>query len=680
MIMERNDKTIAGLCINTVRTLSMDAVQKAKSGHPGAPMGLAPVAYLLWDRIMNYNPSNPRWAGRDRFILSAGHASMMLYSILHITGYDISMDDIKSFRQLGSKCPGHPEYGDTPGVETTTGPLGQGAATSVGFAIAGKWLSARYDRPGFNLFGYRTFVILGDGCMMEGITCEAASLAGHLGLNNLVWIFDNNHVSLAGPTSLTFTEDVEKRFIAYEWNVLKVEDVNDLDSMEQALVMACNEKKRPTLIIASSHIGYGAPTKQDTFEAHGSPLGDEELKAAKRFYGWDPEKQFYIPPEINDFTREKIDEGNRRETAWNEQFQKYARDFPGPASEFKMLTKGELPEGWESLLPRFDAGSGPMSGRKANGKALNSVAAAIPWMIGGSADLDPSTLTVIEKGGDFEKDNYSGRNIHYGTRENAMVAISSGLALNGLKAYAATFFIFSDYARSAIRLAALMKLPVHLIFTHDSIGLGEDGPTHQAVEHLASLRAMPGIELMRPADAGEVSVLWRHILTLKARVPVTVVTRQDLPVIDRTKYGSAEGALKGGYILAGGNEVPEIIMIGTGSEVQLCLQAHEALLAEGIRSRVVSMPCWSLFERQDENYRGSVLPASFKTRLAVEAGSVFGWERYVGNTPNGRIIGMNTFGTSAPGNKVMEHFGFTVENVLATAKEMIGESRRPAGT
>jgi transketolase len=671
--MKSKDKDLSKLVINTIRTLSIDAVQNANSGHPGAPMALAPVAFTLFDKFMNFNPVNPDWPNRDRFILSAGHASMLLYASLFLHGYDVTLDDIKSFRQLGSKCPGHPEYGQTPGVETTTGPLGQGAATSVGFAIAGKWLAAFFNRPGFEIMNYRIFVIVSDGDIMEGVCAEAASLAGHLGLDNLVWLYDNNHVSLAGPTSLTLSENVAERFRSYHWNVKHVTDANDIDDLEQVLDNAIKEKKGPSFIIVDSHIGYGAPTKQDSFEAHGSPLGEEEVRGAKLFYGWNPDKKFYIPSDIKRYTAKAIEKGAEEEAHWNEVFRKYAWEYPDLANIFTRIRKGVLTDSWASSVPVFGPEIKTMSGRKASSKALNAIASKVPWMIGGSADLDPSTLTVIDGGGDFEKGHYNTRNIHYGVREHAMVAITSGIALSKLKAYCSSFFIFTDYARPSIRLAALMKLPVVLIFTHDSIGLGEDGPTHQSIEQLASLRAMPNIDVMRPADANEVSVLWKYIMTISDHPVVLVLTRQDLPVFDRTKSASADGALRGAYILNNCQGVPDIILIGTGSEVQLCMGAFEVLMKEGVRTRVVSMPCWEVFERQDHAYRESVLPKEVKTRVAVEAGSVFGWERYVGYSGEGKMIGMTTFGTSAPGKIAMEAFGFTVENVVKTVKELISK-------
>lgn len=670
-MMAKTDKSLEQIIINTIRTLSIDAVQKANSGHPGAPMALAPVAFTLYNKFMNFNPGNPDWPNRDRFILSAGHASMLLYACLHLHGYDLTLDDIKSFRQLGSKCPGHPEYGKTPGVEITTGPLGQGAATSVGFAIAQKWFAEYFNKPGFEIMNYRIFVIVSDGDIMEGVCAEAASLAGHLGLDNLIWIYDNNHVTLAGPASLTLTENVAARFLAYDWNVKQIGDANDIDGFENILSTAMNEKSGPVLIIVDSHIGYGAPSKQDSFEAHGSPLGEEEVRGAKEFYGWDPDTKFYIPREVEAYTAASIEKGKRKESQWNELFREYSTIYPDLAATFKQIQKGELTKHWASVLPVFGPEIKNMSGRKASSKALNAVAARIPWLIGGSADLNPSTLTVIENGGDFKKGQYNARNIHYGVREHAMIAITSGLALSKMKAYCSSFFIFSDYARPAIRLAALMKLPVLLIFTHDSIGVGEDGPTHQPIEQLASLRAIPDIDIIRPADANEVSVLWKHLMTLNDRPAIMVLTRQDLPVFDRTHFASAEGAMRGAYILADCDTTPEVILIGTGSEVQLCTDAYEILMKEGIKTRVVSMPCWSLFERQDQGYRESVFPEQVIARVAVEAGSVFGWERYIGNSGEGRMIGMMSFGASAPGKTVMESYGFTVENVVKTVKELI---------
>jgi transketolase len=668
--MNKNNSRLQQLCINTIRTLSMDAVQQANSGHPGAPMGLAPVAFTIYDRFMKFNPVNPDWLNRDRFILSAGHASMLLYSTLHITGYDVTLEDIKNFRQLYSRCPGHPEYGVTPGVETTTGPLGQGAANSVGFAIAEKWLASYFNKPGYNLIDYKIFALAGDGCMMEGITAEAASLAGHLGLDNLVWLYDNNHITIEGKTSLAFSEDVGARFTAYGWNIQLVNDANNLAMLDSALEAANQEKNKPTLLIVDSHIAYGAPTKQDTHGAHGSPLGEDEIKGAKKFYGWDPEKKFFVPTEVQKYSKQIIARGKRQNKEWDELFAKYAKAYPELAALLKLIQKGELPQGWDGSIPQFAAGT-KISGRAASGKVLNALAEHIPFMIGGSADLAPSTLTAIKNSTSFQKDNFGGRNLHYGIREHAMGAIANGISLSGLKTFVSTFFVFSDYARPAIRLSALMKLPVTYIFTHDSIGVGEDGPTHQPIEHLASLRAMPNLEVIRPADANEVAVLWRYIMESRDTPTALILSRQDLPVFDRTKYASAENALKGGYILADSNGTPDIIFIATGSEVHLALEAYEELKKEGISARVVSMPNWNLYERQSHEYHEDVLPAKVKSRIAIEAGSTFGWSKFIGLPEEGQVLGMKTFGASAKPEILFEEFSFTVNSLMQAAKSML---------
>ncbi|PKP47438.1 MAG: transketolase [Bacteroidetes bacterium HGW-Bacteroidetes-1] len=660
------------LCINTIRTLSMDAVQAANSGHPGTPMALAPVAFTLYDRFMKFNPSNPDWINRDRFILSAGHASMLLYSTLHINGYDVSLDDIKAFRQLGSKTPGHPEYGHTAGVETTTGPLGQGYATSIGFAIAQKWLAERFNKPGYNLIDYKIFSLGGDGCMMEGISGEAASLAGHLGLDNVVWIYDNNHITIEGNTSLAFSEDVASRFLSYGWNVQKVNDANNLELLDSAIKNAGKEKGRPTLIIVDSHIAFGAPTKQDTHGAHGSPLGEVEISATKAFYGW-PNKKFFVPDEVKQYTLEIAGRGKNQNDDWNELFARYKTDFPELGKELELIQKNELPAGWAANIPAFEAGT-KVSGRVVSGKVLNAIASKIPFMIGGSADLSPSTLTDLKNEGSFQKGDFGGRNLHFGIREHAMGAIANGIALSGLKTFASTFLVFSDYARGAIRLSALMNLPVTYIFTHDSIGVGEDGPTHQPIEQVASLRAIPNLEVIRPGDANEVAVLWKYIIESKNTPTALILSRQDLPVFDRMKYAPAEGALKGAYILADSNGTPDVILIATGSEVQLAVDAYEQLKSDGIKARVVSMPNWNLYERQSPEYRESVLPSKVRTRVAIEAGSTFGWRRFVGLPGDGEVLGMRTFGASGKLSSLLEEFGLTVENVVKTAKSLINKS------
>lgn len=662
------------LCINTIRTLSMDAVQAANSGHPGTPMALAPVAFTIYDKFMKFNPQNPDWINRDKFILSAGHASMLLYSTLHITGYDVTLDDIKTFRQLHSKCAGHPEYGHTPGVETTTGPLGQGVATSVGFAIAQKWLASYFNKPNFNLIDNKIFALAGDGCMMEGISGEAASLAGHLGLDNLIWFYDNNHITIEGNTSLAFSEDVATRFIAYGWNVQRVGDVNDLEMLNRAIEVASKEKGRPSLIIVDSHIAYGAPTKQDTHGAHGSPLGEDEIKATKKFYGWDPEKKFFIPDEVKEYSQQIIERGKKQNEEWNKLFARYEKEYPELAVQLKLIQNREMPKDWDCCIPKFEAGT-KISGRAASGKVLNAIADHIPFMIGGSADLSPSTLTDIKKAQSFEKNNYSGRNLHFGIREHAMGAIINGISLSGLKTFGSTFLVFSDYGRSSIRLSALMNLPVTYIFTHDSIGVGEDGPTHQPIEHVASLRAIPNLEVIRPADANEVAVLWKYIMESKNTPTALILSRQDLPVFDRTRYASADGALKGGYVLADSEGTPEVILIATGSEVQLAIESYEALKKEGIKARVVSMPNWNLYERQSPEYWESVLPSKVRARVAIEAGSTFGWRRFVGLHGDGEVLGMRTFGASGKLSNLLEEFGLTVSSVVKAAKAVIKKNK-----
>jgi transketolase len=667
-----SEQSVDQLCINTIRTLSMDAIQQANSGHPGAPMGLAPVAYTLWNKFIRHNPANPKWPNRDRFILSAGHASMLLYSVLHIMGYEVSLDDIKNFRQIDGICAGHPEIGLAPGVETTTGPLGQGVATSVGFAIAQKWLAEYFNRPGHEIVDYNIYAITSDGCMMEGISGEAASLAGHLALDNLIWIYDSNHITIEGKTDLAFSEDVAARFKSYNWHVQHVDDGNDLTQMEKAIAAAAKETGRPSMIIVDTHIAFGSPNKQDTAGSHGSPLGEDEIKATKKFYGWDPEHKFHVPAEVNGLKDETMEKGRKLEYDWNSKFSAYKKDFPELAAQFEMILKGDLPEGWDTDLPVFPADAKGLATRASGGQSLNAIAARVPWMMGGSADLAPSNNTLIKGAESFQKDKYSGRNLHFGIREHSMGAIANGMALSGLKSYAATFLVFADYMRASIRLSALMELPVVYVFTHDSIGVGEDGPTHQPIEHVASLRAMPNLEVIRPADANEVSVMWKYTMELKDKPAALILTRQNLPTFDRDKYASAEGALKGAYILADSGGKPELILMGSGSEVQLCLAAHEQLAAKGIKSRVVSMPCWSLFERQDVAYKKQVLPSSLRARVAIEAGSTLGWERYVGL--DGMIIGMNSFGASAPHSDLLAKFGFTIDNVMNIVKNALDDA------
>ncbi len=657
------------LIINTIRTLSMDAVQKANSGHPGTAMAMAPVAYTMWDKFMKFNPKNPDMPNRDRFVLSAGHASMLLYSILHITGFDVTLSDIKTFRQLHSKCAGHPEFGLTPGVETTTGPLGQGAATSVGMAIAERWLADYFNRPGHEIIDYNVFAIAGDGCMMEGISGEAASLAGHLGLSNLVWIYDNNHITIEGHTALAFTEDVAARFMGYNWHVQRVGDANDLEMLEEALGRAIKEKESPSLIIVDSHIGYGSPNKQDTSAAHGEPLGEEEIRKTKINYGWPPNKKFFVPPEVKKYRTQIVQRGKVFEQEWNKKFRSYKREYPDLAKEFKLMQNHEMPEGWEKCIPTFPTDPKGPATRTANHKILNSIASSYPWLLGGAGDVGPSTKTYIDNARSFERGVYGGRNFHFGVRENAMAAVANGMALSKLRPYAACYFVFSDYMRAPLRLSCLMQNPVIYIFTHDSIGLGEDGPTHQPIEHLAALRAMPNLDVIRPADANELSVLWKYVMEVKNRPVALILTRQNIPTIDRSKYLPAEGALKGAYILADCKGKPDVILIGTGSEIHLCLGAYEKLKKQNVKARVVSMPCWTLFELQDEEYTEQVLPRNVRARVAVEAGSTHGWGRYVGRRRlDGGVVGMHTFGESAPIADLLPAFGLTIDGVVKEAR------------
>ena len=676
------------LCINTIRTLSMDAVQKANSGHPGTPMALAPVAYCLWQQFLRYDPSDPLWPNRDRFVLSNGHASMLLYSLLHLAGVRevnaqgkilsspaVSLDDIKNFRQLGSKTPGHPEYGLTTGVETTTGPLGQGVANSVGMAIAERWLAGHFNRPGFELFGYNMWVFCGDGDMMEGISSEAASIAGHLRLSNLCWIYDNNQITIEGKTDLAFNEDVGARFKAYGWDVTHVHDANDLNVLANAYRHALSVSDRPKFIIVDSHIGYGAPHRQDTKEAHGEPLGEDEIKLTKRFYGWPEDAKFLVPDGVRENFREVMGKrGAQLSGEWNALFKKYSLQYPDLADQFNRLQQRELPDGWDRELPTFAADAKGVASRDSSGKILNAIAKNHPWLMGGSADLYPSTKTrlTFDGVGDFEPGNYNGRNFHFGIREHTMGAIVNGMTVSNLRTYGSTFFIFSDYMKPAIRLSAIMEIPSIWIYTHDSIGVGEDGPTHQPIEQLATLRAVPGLMTLRPADANEVLESWKIIMQLKKEPVALVLTRQALPTLDRTKYASAAGVARGGYILAdaeGGK--PQVILMATGSEVSLCVDAYEKLKAEGIRARVVSLPSWDLFEHQDQAYRDQVLPPDVTARVAVEQAAVLGWAQYVGL--KGRVIGMRSFGASAPLKDLQKHFGFTTDAVMQAAKELLGK-------
>jgi transketolase len=675
------------LAINTIRTLSIDAVQQAKSGHPGTPMALAPLVYTLWNRVMRFDPKDPIWPDRDRFILSNGHASMLLWSVLFLTStqavnaeYErlgkpsVTLDDIRHFRQLNSKAPGHPEYHLVSGVETTSGPLGQGIATSVGMAIARKWLANRYNRPGFDLFDYDIYAVCGDGCLMEGIGSEAASLAGHLGLDDLCWIYDNNHITIEGKTSITFTEDVGARFGAYHWNVLHVGDANDLKSIGDALAAFRQSKGKPTLIILDSHIGYGSPHKVDTAAAHGEPLGDDEVKLTKRAYGWPEDAKFLVPDGVMQHFDAGIGaRGAAARARWEALLADYRKKFPELATEIDQMQRRDLPAGWDRNLPTFKADANGIAGRDASGEVLNVLAQNIPWFLGGSADLAPSNKTALKfaGAGDFEPGSPGGRNLHFGIREHSMAAIVNGLSLSKLRAFGSTFFIFSDYARPAIRLSALMELPTILIFTHDAMGDGEDGPTHQPVEQLLSLRAIPGLVVLRPGDANEVVEAYRYVLQLRHQPAVIALSRQPLPTFDRSKYASAAGVARGAYVMAdapGGP--PEIILIATGSEVALVVEAHEVLVSRGIRSRVVSMPSWDIFEHQPQSYRQEVLPPAVKARIAVEQGSELAWERYVG--ADGRVIGMKTFGASAPLKELQRKFGFEPEKVVAMAMELLG--------
>jgi transketolase len=679
------------LCINTIRTLSMDAVQQANSGHPGTPMAMAPVVYCLWQRFLRFDPEHPIWPNRDRFVLSVGHASMLLYSLLHLCGvkavnpkyevlgeYSVKLDDIKRFRQLDSKCPGHPEYRWTTGVETTTGPLGQGVATSVGIAIAGRWMAAQFNRPGFEIIDYDIYTLCGDGDMMEGISSEAASLAGHLQLSNLCWIYDQNRISIEGGTDLTFGDDVAARFLSYGWRVTRVQDANDLGLLEHAFRSFKETTDRPTLIIIDSHIAYGAPHKQDTSAAHGEPLGEEEVKLTKRNYGWPEDAQFLVPEGVRPHFQAGIGQrGAALHAAWMELFEEYRRRYPDLADQSQRMFRRQLPDGWDKNLPTFPADPKGLATRDSSGQVLNALAKNVPWLIGGAADLAPSTKTrlTFTGAGDFSAETPGGRNFHFGVREHAMSAILNGMALAKVRPYGAGFLIFSDYARPAIRLSALMELPTLFIFTHDSIGVGEDGPTHQPVEQLASLRAIPGLITLRPADANEVVEAWRIIMQLQHQPVALVLTRQALPTLDRSKYAPAAGLARGAYILAdaqGG--APEVLLIATGSEVSLCIDTYEQLRSEGIRARVVSMPSWELFELQSPEYREQVLPSTVTARVAVEQASTLGWERYVGFY--GQIIGMHTFGSSAPLQALQRKFGFTPERVVTAAKDQIAKRAR----
>jgi transketolase len=675
------------LCVNTIRMLSVDAVEKAKSGHPGAPMGLAPTAYVLWTRFLKHNPRNPSWPDRDRFVLSAGHGSMLLYSMLHLTGYDLSLEQIQQFRQWDSRTPGHPERGLTPGVETTTGPLGQGFGNGVGMAIAEAHLAARYNRPGFAIVDHFTYGIVSDGDLMEGVAAEAASLAGHLKLGKLVYLYDNNHISLAAATDLTFTEDCAKRFEAYGWHTQTVEDGNDLEAIDRALSAAHGETGRPSLVLVRTHIGYGSPGKQDTFEAHGSPLGTEEVKRTKQKLGWPVESPFFVPQEALARFRESVSRGEKAETEWKEKVSAYTQKFPELAREFEETMRGKLPKGWDEGIPDFPPDPKGLATRAASGKVLNAIAPKLPTLIGGSADLNPSTFTVLQNLGDFESPqrecsdsqgsagggwSYAGRNLHFGVREHGMAASLNGMAAHGgIIPFGSTFLMFSDYMRPAIRLAALMELGVIYVFTHDSIGLGEDGPTHQPIEQLAALRAIPQLVVIRPGDANETAVAWRVAIESRHRPVALALTRQNVPTLDRHQFAAADGLRRGAYVLADApNGKPDVVLIGTGSEVALVVAARQKLAEQKIQARIVSMPSWELFDLQPRDYREAVLPPSVRPRLAVEAGLPQGWHFYVGD--GGDVVGLDRFGASAPGNVVMEKLGFTVDNVVKRALALLG--------
>jgi len=664
--LSAGQRKIDELCINTIRTLSIDAVQKANSGHPGAPMGLAPAAYVLWTEILKHNPQNPTWPDRDRFVLSAGHASMLLYSLLYLTGYDLSLEDLKNFRQWESKTPGHPEFSHTPGVETTTGPLGQGFANAVGMALAEQYLASFFNRTDAKIIDHYTYMFCGDGDMMEGISSEAASLAGHLGLSKLICIYDDNKISIEGSTDIAFTEDVALRFKSYNWHVLKVDDGNDIISIKNAIEESKEETQRPSMIMLSTQIAFGSPNKQGSADAHGAPLGEEEVRLTKEYFGFPVDDSFHVPGEVFDFCRKCVERGKAVQSNWEKKFEAYKTAYPDLAEQWTQAIKGDLPPQWDLDLPEFRPADGPMATRAASGKVLNAIAKKIPLLLGGSADLAPSNKTVIESSSDFQKDSYNGRNIRFGVREHAMGGVLNGISLHGgIKPYGGTFLVFADYMRSAIRLAALMKLPVIYVFTHDSIAVGEDGPTHQPVEHVTSLRAIPGLTVIRPADALETAQAWRLAIKNTDGPVALILSRQKLPVIDRTEYASADGLARGAYVLADSDQKPEIILIATGSEVSITLEAGKKLRENGSQVRVVSMPSWELFEKTPQEYKNKVFPPDVTTRIAVEAGLSMGWERYV--TGSGATIGIARFGASAPGGTLLEKFGFTSENIVEKA-------------
>ena len=682
---QQSKQSIEQLSINTIRTLAMDAVQAAKSGHPGAPMALAPVAYCLWNQFLRFDPNDPTWPNRDRFVLSAGHASMLLYALLHVSQVKavnddgataepaVSLDEIKRFRQLESKCPGHPEYHLTAGVETTTGPLGQGAANSVGMAMAQRWMAQYFNRPGLALIDYDVFAFCGDGCLMEGVSGEAASLAGHLKLSNLCWVYDNNRITIEGNTSLAFSEEVDARFQAYGWKVTRVKDANDVPALAQAFTAFKSETEGPSLIIVDSHIAFGAPNKQDTHGAHGEPLGEEEIRLTKKNYGWPEDATFLVPEDVLTHFQAGIGaRGKAERHAWLTVFRTYQERYPELAEQLSQMERRQLPENWDRGLPEFPADPKGMATRESSGKVLNAVAKEVPWLMGGSADLAPSTKTrlTFDGAGDFQAGTEGGRNLHFGVREHAMGAMLSGMALSKVRPYGSGFLIFSDYGRPAIRLAALMGIPVIYVFTHDSIGVGEDGPTHQPIEQLASLRAIPGLMTIRPGDANEVVEAWRVIMQLQRQPVVLVLTRQAVPTLDRTRYASAGGLAKGAYVLADASDGnPDVLLLTSGSEVSLCVEAYERLKGEGVKARVVSMPSWELFDQQSQAYRDSVIPPAVTARVSVEQATTFGWSQYVGL--KGTRVGMHTYGASAPAKDVIKHFGFTVERVVAAVKQQL---------
>jgi len=657
------------LCVDTIRFLAVDGVEKAKSGHPGMPVGLAPAAYILWTRHLRHNPANPQWHNRDRFVLSGGHGSMLLYSMLYLTGYGLTLDDLKQFRQWGSKTPGHPEYNPQLGIELTTGPLGQGISSAVGMAIAQKYLASHFNREGFPIIDYKVYVFCGDGDLEEGISSEACSLAGHLGLDNLVVIYDDNHISIDGQTELSFTEDRAKRFQAYGWHVQKVDgDGNDMKKFERALINAKSEVERPSMVQLRTHIAYGAPTLQDTAKAHGAPLGEQEIKGMKEKFGWDPNQQFVVPQKALDHMRQAVEQGAEAEKQWNALFEQYAQQYPDLAKEFQDAAEGRLPVKLDEILPKFEPGKA-VATRQASGKVLDAIMPKLPLVLGGSADLTPSNNTQFAGVVDFQKDAPGGRYIRYGVREHAMGAIMNGISVSRLlRAYGGTFLVFSDYMRGAVRVAALSKYPTIFVWTHDSIGLGEDGPTHQPVEHFAALRAIPDLLVIRPADANETAQAWKYILEHPDRPVGLLLSRQGLPVIDQNRYASAANLSRGAYVLTSrGN--PEVILMASGSEVQIAMEAATRLDAEGIASQVVSMPCWSLFEKQDEKYRNSVIPPQVKARVGIEAATDFGWHRWLGD--HGVFIGMQGFGASAPYKACFENFGITTDNVVKAAREIV---------